>query len=108
MPAQIIGRSRDEDISLGLKSTAILFGKHDLLILRILKTLMIALLLVLGMKLQLAWPWFAGVAVAAGLFAWHQKLVLRREREACFKAFLNNNWVGVAILAGLIASYSIA
>ena len=99
---------RDEDISLGLKSTAILFGKHDLLILRILKTLMIALLLVLGMKLQLAWPWFVGVAVAAGLFAWQQKLVLGRQREACFKAFLNNNWVGVAILAGLIAAYSIA
>ncbi len=99
---------RDEDISLGLKSTAILFGKHDLLILRILKTLMIALLLVLGMKLQLAWPWFVGVTVAAGLFAWQQKLVLGRQREACFKAFLNNNWVGVAILAGLIAAYSIA
>jgi len=98
---------RDDDISLGLKSTAILFGKHDLLILRILKILMIALLLFLGIKLQLAWPWFVGVAVAAGLFAWQQKLVLRREREACFKAFLNNNWVGVAILAGLIAAYTI-
>lgn len=99
---------RDDDISLGLKSTAILFGKHDLLILRILKILMIALLIVLGMKLQLAWPWFAGVAVAAGLFVWQQKLVLKREREACFKAFLNNNWVGVAILTGLIAAYTIA
>ena len=99
---------RDDDISLGLKSTAILFGKHDLLILRILKTLMIALLIVLGMKLQLAWPWFAGVAAAAGFFGWQQKLVLGREREACFKAFLNNNWVGVAILAGLIGAYTIA
>jgi 4-hydroxybenzoate polyprenyltransferase len=69
---------------------------------------MIVLLFVLGVKLQLDWPWFAGVAVAAGLFAWQQKLVLGREREACFKAFLNNNWVGVAILAGLIAAYTIA
>jgi len=99
---------RDDDISLGLKSTAILFGKHDLLILRILKILMIALLLVLGMKLQLAWPWFAGLVVAAGLFGWQQKLVVKRERDACFRAFLNNNWVGVAILAGLIAAYTIA
>lgn len=99
---------RDDDISIGLKSTAILFATHDLLILRILKVAMLALLLVLGVKLQLAWPWFAGVLAAAGLFAWQQKLVLRRDRDGCFKAFLNNNWVGVAILAGLLAAYIIA
>jgi len=99
---------RDDDISLGLKSTAILFGEHDLLILRILKMLMIVLLFVLGMKLQLEWPWFAGVMVAASLFVWQQKLALRREREGCFKAFLNNNWVGMAILAGLLAAYTVA
>ncbi len=99
---------RDDDISLGLKSTAILFGEHDLLILRILKMLMIVLLCVLGIKLQLAWPWFAGVMVAASLFVWQQKLALRRERDGCFKAFLNNNWVGMAILAGLLAAYTVA
>lgn len=99
---------RDDDISLGLKSTAILFAEHDLLMLRILKILMIVLLFVLGMKLQLAWPWFAGVMVAAGLFVRQQKLVLKRGREECFKAFLNNNWVGVAILAGLLAAYAVA
>lgn len=96
---------RDDDISIGLKSTAILFGEYDLLILRVLKALMIILLFVLGMKLQLTWPWFLGVTVAAGLFGWQQKLVVKREREACFKAFLNNNWVGVAILIGLLAAY---
>jgi len=98
---------REDDISIGLKSTAILFGQYDLLILRILKVLMIALLLILGVKLQLAWPWFGGVAVAAGLFVWQQKLVLERDREGCFKAFLNNNWVGVAILIGLLAAYAV-
>ena len=97
---------RDDDISIGLKSTAILFGRHDLLILRFLKILMIILLLVLGVKLQLTWPWFAGVAIAAGLFGWQQKLVVKRDRDGCFKAFLNNNWVGVAILAGLLAAYA--
>jgi len=96
---------RDDDISIGLKSTAILFGSHDLLILRILKVLMIILLFVLGARLQLAWPWFAGVLVAAGLFVWQQMLVLGRDRDRCFQAFLNNNWVGVAILAGLLAAY---
>lgn len=96
---------RDDDISIGLKSTAIMFGRHDLLILRILKITMIALLLVLGEILQLAWPWQVGVLVASGLFVWQQKLVLKRNRDACFQAFLNNNWVGVAILAGLLAAY---
>ena len=99
---------RDDDIAVGLKSTAILFGEYDLLILRVLKILMIVLLFVLGVKLQLAWPWFAGVMVAVALFGWQQKLALKRERDGCFKAFLNNNWVGLAILAGLLAAAAIA
>ena len=96
---------RDDDISIGLKSTAIFFGRSDLLILRILKLLMIALLIQLGLSLQFSWPWFAGVLVAAGLFIWQQYQVRNRDRDACFKAFLNNNWVGVAIWVGLMASY---
>ena len=96
---------RDDDVSIGLKSTAILFGSYDLLILRLLKLTMIVLLLVLGLILNLAWPWFAGVMIVTGLFAWQQYIVRTRGRGACFKAFLNNTWVGVAILAGLLAAY---
>jgi len=99
---------RDDDISIGLKSTAILFGRYDLLVLRLLKILMVALLVWLGLRLQLSWPWFAGVASASALFAWQQYQVRKRERDACFKAFLNNNWVGVAIWAGLLATYIIS
>ena len=98
---------RDDDISIGLKSTAILFGRFDLTILRLLKMVMIALLVWLGLMLEFGWPWFAGVAVAMALFAWQQFQVRKRDREACFKAFLNNNWVGVAIWAGLLATYVI-
>jgi len=98
---------RDDDISIGLKSTAILFGRFDLLVIRILKLLMIALLVWLGFKLQLSWPWYAGVAVASVLFARQQYQVRNRNREALFKAFLNNNWVGVAIFIGLLATYII-
>ena len=96
---------RDDDISIGLKSTAILFGRYDLLILRLLKLLMIALLTGLGLMLQLGWPWFTGVAIAAALFAWQQYQVRNRDRNACFEAFLNNNWVGVVIWAGLLGTY---
>ena len=98
---------RDDDISIGLKSTAILFGRSDLLILRVLKILMIALLVWLGLQLHFSWPWFAGVAVAAALFIQQQYLVRNRDRDACFKAFLNNNWVGVAIWVGLLIGYAI-
>ena len=98
---------REDDVSIGLKSTAIMFGRSDLLIIRVLKILMIALLVLLGLKLQFSWPWFAGVAVAAVLFARQQYLVRNRDRDACFKAFLNNNWVGVAIWTGLLVTYLI-
>jgi 4-hydroxybenzoate polyprenyltransferase len=98
---------RDDDISIGLKSTAILFGSHDLLILRVLKILMVALLVWLGVQLQFTWPWFAGVAVAAVLFARQQYQVRHRDRDACFKAFLNNNRVGAAIWVGLLIHYAI-
>ena len=96
---------RDDDISIGLKSTAILFGRSDLLILRILKVSMIVLLVVLGLVLQYSWPWFTGVAVAALLFARQQYKVRNRDRGACFEAFLNNNWVGVVMFIGLVATY---
>ena len=98
---------REDDVSIGLKSTAIMFGRFDLLIIRILKILMIALLVLLGLKLQFSWPWFAGVAIAGVLFARQQYLVRERDRDACFNAFLNNNWVGVAVWTGLLATYLI-
>ena len=90
---------------IGLKSTAILFGRHDLRILRGLKVLMIVLLVLLGWKLQLSWPWFAGLVAASGFFVYQQVQVKDRDRDACFDAFLNNNWVGATILAGLLAAY---
>jgi 4-hydroxybenzoate polyprenyltransferase len=98
---------RDDDISIGLKSTAILFGRFDLLVLRLLKVLMIFLLVVLGLWQQFSWPWFLGVAIAASLFASQQYQVRNRDRDACFKAFLNNNWIGVAVWIGLLVNYAI-
>ena len=98
---------REDDIAIGLKSTAILFGQYDLLVLRILKITMILLLFWLGLLLHLGWPWQVGVAMAASLFVAQQMQVKTRQREACFKAFLNNNWVGLAIFCGLLISYAL-
>lgn len=98
---------REDDISVGVKSTAILFGRHDLLVLRLLKLLMLALLVNVGLMLEMAWPWFLAIAVVAGLFVLQQYWARNREPEACFRAFMNNNWVGLALFAGLLAQYAI-
>ncbi|NIM71526.1 MAG: 4-hydroxybenzoate octaprenyltransferase [Xanthomonadales bacterium] len=96
---------REEDQALGLRSTAILLGDHDLPVLRFLKLTMVLLLIWVGLKLALSWPWYLGVAAAGALFVWQQWLVRERGRDACFRAFLNNNWVGLVIFAGLVGHY---
>ncbi|NCF63106.1 MAG: 4-hydroxybenzoate octaprenyltransferase [Gammaproteobacteria bacterium] len=95
---------REDDLAVGIKSTAILFGRFDLLIIGALMVLMIISLAVMGVRIGLAWPWFAGLLVATGLFT--RQLYISRDREpkACFRAFLNNNWVGLSIFLGLLAS----
>ena len=95
---------REDDLAVGIKSTAILFGRFDLLIIGALMVLMIISLVIMGVRIGLAWPWFAGLLVATGLFT--RQLYISRDREpkACFRAFLSNNWVGLSIFLGLLAS----
>jgi 4-hydroxybenzoate polyprenyltransferase len=96
---------RDDDLLIGVKSTAIFFGRRDLAVLRGLMALMLVLLLSIGWWQSLGWPWFAATGVVAALFTRQQWLVRRRERDACFRAFLENNWVGLAIFLGLVGSF---
>jgi 4-hydroxybenzoate polyprenyltransferase len=96
---------RDDDVRIGVKSTAILFGEADRLIIGILQAMMLATLWLVGARAALGWPYYAGLVAAAGLFAYHQYLIRHRERDPCFRAFLHNNWVGMVIFAGLLASY---
>lgn len=96
---------RDDDVKIGIKSTAILFGRHDKLIVGILQVLVLALMATVGWLNGLGWAFYASVAVAGALFIWQQKLVVHRDRDACFKAFLNNNYVGLALFVGLAVSY---
>lgn len=96
---------REDDLVIGVKSSAILFGRYDLLVLKILMSTMIMMLLLLGWHHHLTWPWFAGVAVASALFVRQQWMVRRRERAPCFKAFLGNNWVGLVIFLGLAGHF---
>ncbi|WJD50600.1 4-hydroxybenzoate octaprenyltransferase, partial [Enterobacter sp. PGRG2] len=92
---------RDDDLKIGVKSTAILFGRHDKLIVGLLQVIVLALMTAVGWLNGLGWPYYASIAVAGALFIYQQWLVVNREREACFKAFMNNNYVGLALFLGL-------
>lgn len=96
---------RDDDVKIGIKSTAILFGRHDKLIVGILQVLVLVLMAAVGWLNGLGWAFYASIAVAGALFIWQQKMIVRRDRDACFKAFLNNNYVGLALFVGLAVSY---
>lgn len=96
---------RDDDLKIGVKSTAILFGRHDKLIVGLLQVIVLALMTAVGWLNGLGWPYYASIAVAGALFIYQQWLVVNREREACFKAFMNNNYVGLALFLGLAVSY---
>jgi len=99
---------RDDDIAIGVKSTAILLGKFDRAALAVLMAAMLGLMLWLGLDLGFTWPWYAGIAVAGGLFAYQQIIIRGRQRDACFRAFMNNNWVGLAVFAGLLGHYTVS
>ena len=99
---------REDDLAVGVKSTAILFGRFDVAVIGALMVVMLLLLVVLGMYAGLGWPWFLGLSVSAALFGWQLVTIRRREREACFRAFLNNNWVGFSIFLGLMLHFLLA
>ena len=96
---------REDDIRAGSKSTAILFGELDLVIQGVLYALLFVALALAGRQAQLGAAYWTGLAVAAALVAWEFWIARRRERGPCFRAFLHNNWVGLAVFAGIAAHY---
>lgn len=96
---------RDDDVKIGVKSSAILFGKHDKKIVGFLQLTSLVLLFQVSELLAFSWAFQLSLVISAGLFTYQQILVVNREREACFKAFLNNHWVGLIIFSGLLLEY---
>ncbi|WP_293266897.1 4-hydroxybenzoate octaprenyltransferase [Neptunomonas sp.] len=96
---------RDDDLKIGVKSTAILFGDQDKIIVGALQLLTISIFLIIGLQLSFNWPFYAGLAIAAMLFVYQQFLIKNRDRDACFKAFLNNHYAGLAIFVGVFLHY---
>lgn len=92
---------RQDDRRIGIRSTALLFGKHDLLAIGILQVSMLALLAWIGVLVGLAAPYFVALVIVALLFARQLWSTRERGRAACFKAFLDNNYVGLAVFVGI-------
>ena len=96
---------RDDDLKVGIHTSAITLGRHDVAAVLASYVLMIAALAWIGVALPLGWPYHAGLTMAAGMMLYHYTLIRERSREGCFRAFRHNNWVGLAIFAGIAASY---
>ncbi len=98
---------RDDDIKLGLKSTAILFAELDRSMIAILQVSFLATLLLVTRSVELSVYYYLGLSGATGFFIYQHYLTWNRSREGCFKAFLNNHWVGLSVFLGIVAHYSL-
>ena len=96
---------REDDLKIGIKSTAILFGDMDKVMIGTLQAITIVSFIMIGSNINATWPYYLSILVATGLFAYHQWLIKDRDTAKCFQAFLNNHWVGAAIFTGLVAHY---
>lgn len=96
---------REDDLKIGVKSTAILFGDADRLIIGIIQAMFFAVLLILGRQLAMGFWYHLGLSFAAALAFYQQYLIRRREPSECLRAFLNNNWFGALIFAGIALDY---
>jgi len=96
---------RDDDLKIGVKSTAVLFGELDRAMTGMLQLLVLFALLLAGARFALGPLYYTGLAGAAALFGYQQWLIRDRQRDLCFNAFLNNNWVGASVFAGIFFHY---
>ena len=97
---------REDDLRIGIRSTAILFDEADRTITGALQVLVLVLLVLTGRQFGLGLAYWIGLSVGAALFAWQQWLIRDRERGKCFSAFLNNNLFGLAVFAGIAFDYA--
>lgn len=96
---------REDDVKIGIKSTAILFNSMDKMIIGLLQCLFLVMLVVVGLMFKLHAVYYASLLVVAVLFVFQQWLIRTNDRTRCLYAFMNNNWVGLVIFAGIFLSY---
>lgn len=93
---------RQDDLKIGIKTSAITFGRYDVAAVMLCYGASLALLAYAGWRLHLGWAYYAGLALAAGVAGYHYTLIRHRDPRKCFKAFLHNNWFGAAVFAGIV------
>lgn len=96
---------REDDLKAGVKSTAILFDDADRTIIGILQLMFLLTMILIGIQISAKMIYYAGTGLAAMLMIYHQYQIRHRLPEACFKAFLNNHWVGLSLFAGIYLNY---
>jgi len=96
---------REDDLKIGIKTSAITFGQYDVLAVLVCYGMTLAILAGIGAWLKLGLYYYLGLAVALGIAAYHYTLIKGRERDKCFKAFIHNNWFGAAIFGGILLNY---
>ena len=96
---------RDDDVKIGIKSSALFFGQYDVIAVMISYAIMLGLLVYVGKSVGYGKFYFMGLAAALGLVLWQYQLIKHRDKSHCFKAFLHNNWIGLAIFLGLVVQH---
>ncbi len=99
---------RPDDLKIGIKSAAITFGRFDVAAVMTCYAITLGLLATVGVVQGLGMPYYAGLAIAAGIAGYHYTLIRGRERPNCFKAFLHNNWLGAVVFLGLVLDRAIS
>jgi 4-hydroxybenzoate polyprenyltransferase len=98
---------RDDDLKIGIRTSAITFGAFDVTAVMLSYTVTFAILAWIGLEWRMGPLYFAGLCTAMGMALHHNALIRERSREGCFKAFMHNNWLGAAIFVGLAADYAV-
>ena len=98
---------REDDLKIGIRTSAITFGRFDVAAVMICYGITLSLLALYGQLENLGLPFYLGLLVAAGIATYHYTLIRERDRARCFRAFLHNNWLGAAVFAGIVADYAL-
>ena len=96
---------REDDLKIGIKSTAILFAESDRFIIGILQLMLLAVFIIIGMRIKLGFLYYGSLLMAAAIMIYHQILIKDRSPERCFRAFLHNSWLGAVVFAGISLNY---
>ena len=99
---------RDDDLKIGIQTSAITLGRFDVAAVMLSYAAYLVIWAALGQQLGLRWPYFVGVAVAAGIAGWHYTLIRERSRDGCFRAFRLNHWVGFVVFVGVLLAFVVS